>query len=363
MNLSDLRLSPSDYRPRPPDGRRYRIGVIGCGSIANAAHFPAYRDFGYEVAACADVDADAAEAARVRWGVPTAGVDPAVVLDDPAVEIVDLAVHAQVRAELWPAIVGAGKPILSQKPFAMSWDAAARMTQAAEAAGVTLMINQQARWAPQHAAIKVLIERGVCGEVFSVAHVRRSFQDHPDRWFAAMPDFNLMDHGIHFVDLLRHFSGRTPDAVTTTSAMMQGQHSVSPMSHTVAMHFDHGGLTAIDHFNNIVQSPAAWSEAWHVDGTEGSITGAPAWVEVTRRDEPERRVRWPIQGRWFPDAFGGSMGELMAALNDGREPLTSAHDNLNSLRIAAASARSAAEHRTVRLEEFVEPGPETFRLL
>ena len=36
--------------------------------------------------------------------------------------------------------------------------------------------------------------------------------------------------------------------------MMQGQNAVSPLSHTLALHFDSGDLTAIDHFNNIIQS-------------------------------------------------------------------------------------------------------------
>ena len=43
----------------------------------------------------------------------------------------------------------------------------------------------------------------------------------------------------------------------------------------------------------------------------------------------------------------------MAALNEGREPLTSSRDNLDSIRIAAAGVRSSEEGRTVRLEEFV----------
>ena len=64
-------------------------------------------------------------------------------------------------------------------------------------------------------------------------------------------------------------------------------------------------------------------------------------------------MRFPIEGTWFPEAFGGSMGELMAALNEGREPLTSSRDNLDSIRIAAAGVRSSEEGRTVRLEEFV----------
>ena len=352
MNLDDLRLNLEDYRPKPPSGRRYRIGLIGCGGIANGAHLPAYRDFGYEVVACSDIDPEAVESTQARWGIEAAGTDPGVVLNNPQVEVIDLAVHPHARLKLWPALLEAGKPILSQKPFAMTWEDAVWMANSARDAGVTLMINQQARWAPAHAAIKLLIDTGICGPLFSVAHVRRGYQDQPDKWWRDVVNFNIVDHGVHFLDLIRHFSGRTPDAVSTTTAMMQGQNAVSPLSHTLALHFDSGDLTAIDHFNNIVQSRAGHSEFWHVDGAHGSITGTPQWVDVTQRDEPERRVRFPIEGSWFPEAFGGSMGELMAAMNEGREPLTSSRDNLNSIRIAAAGVRSSDEGRTVRLEEF-----------
>ena len=354
MTLSDVSLDPERYRPHPPAGPTHRIGLIGCGGIANAAHLPAYRNFGYEVVACTDVDPIALESTRARWGIALADTDLAVVLDNPEVEVIDLAVHAEVRPTIWAAVVAAGKPILSQKPFAMNWEAATSMMRAAEKAGVPLMINQQARWAPAHAAIKIALEDGACGDVFSVVHVRRSWQDQPDRWWRDLVNFNLIDHGVHWVDLVRYFSGRTPDAVSTTTAMMSGQNAVSPLSHSVVMHFDAGDLTALDHFNNIVQSPAARSETWYIDGTDGSIIGTPDWLEITRRDEPERVIRFPIEGRWFPDAFGGSMGELMTAIHEGRDPLTSGRENLDSIRIVMASVRSSEEGRTVRLDEFAE---------
>ena len=41
---------------------------------------------------------------------------------------------------------------------------------------------------------------------------------------------------------------------------------------------------------------------------------------VARKDDPRHQQVFSIQGQWFPDAFGGSMGELMQALDAGREP-------------------------------------------
>ena len=143
MKLDELRLTPEDYRPKPPSGRHYRIGLIGCGGVANGAHLPAYRDFGYEVVACSDIDPGAVEATQTRWGIEAAGTDPRVVLENDQVEVIDLAVHPHARLELWPGLLEAGKPILSQKPFAMTWEDAAWMSNSARDAGVTLMINQQ----------------------------------------------------------------------------------------------------------------------------------------------------------------------------------------------------------------------------
>ena len=352
MHLDELALKPDHYSPKPPEGRRLKIGIVGCGGIVNQSHLPAYRNCGYEVVACMDIDPQAVESTQRRWGIPRGGTDPGVVLDDPEVEVVDLAVHANVRPQVLPQIAAAGKPIFSQKPFAMDWEAAKRMVEAAERAGVPLMVNQQARWAPAHRAIKALIDRGVCGPLYSVAHVRRSWQDHPDRWWRHLQDFNIVDHGVHFIDLARYFSSRTPDAVSCTTARVPGQNAVSPLCHTLLMHFDRGDLLCTEHFNNIVSSPAGHSDTWYVDGVEGSIVGTQEWVEVTRQDEPDRRLRFSIEGRWFPDAFGGSMAEMMSAVAEGRVPMTSGRDNLNSIKIAFAAVRSSEEARTVRLSEF-----------
>ena len=100
--------------------------------------------------------------------------------------------------------------------------------------------------------------------------------------------------------------------------MMQGQNAVSPLSHTLALHFDSGDLTAIDHFNNIVQSRAAYSEFWHIDGAEGSISGTPQWVDVTQRDEPERRVKLPDRGGVVSGGVRGEHGRIDVDALNGR---------------------------------------------
>jgi hypothetical protein len=48
-----------------------------------------------------------------------------------------------------------------------------------------------------------------------------------------------------------------------------------------------------------------------------------------------------LTGSWFNDGFAGAMGELLCAIEDGREPLNSARGNLLSLKLCQAALRSA----------------------
>jgi len=266
--------------------------------------------------------------------------------------VIDLAVHASQRRPVVERIAAAGKPILSQKPFALNYADALSMVETCERAGVSLMINQQARWAPAHRALKLLLERGVLGHVYAVTHVLRSFQDVPGSWYAALEHFNIVDHGIHYMDLSRYFTGRTPKRVQCTTTRMPGQAAVSPMIYAMSLEYaPEAELMTSLHFNNIVQSRAAHSHTWYLDGTEGSAWATQSELHVSFKGNPLQRQTFALQGSWFPDAFGGSMAERMLSLADQREPQTSGHDNLNSIKIAYAAIRSSEEGRSVALSE------------
>jgi predicted dehydrogenase len=104
------------------------------------------------------------------------------------------------------------------------------------------------------------------------------------------------------------------------------------------------------HFNNIVPTAAMHRYEWFVDGTEGSLSASSSELTISFKENPAARQVFPIQGSWFPEAFGGSMGEMMAALAEGREPETSGRDNLKTLAIALAAVESAATGRAVELQ-------------
>lgn len=350
--MSSIDLAPAEYRPAPPDKHDYPIGLLGCGGIARHAHLPAYRQFGYRVVAACDLVEESVHAVQRDYGVDFVTTRVDEFLARGRMQIIDLAVHANQRLALIERIC-ADKPagllgILSQKPLAMSVADAERMVELCEQAGILFMVNQQARWAPPHRAMKLLAERGAVGHVYAVTHFHRQWQDAEGSWFTQLEHANIVDHGIHYLDLIRYFAEADPLRVKTAVTMVPGQHAVTPMIHTTLLEFaPERMITGVSHFNNIVQTPRMHGYDWYLDGTEGSIHGSYGEVSLSTRADPLTRRVFTIQGSWFPEAFGGSMGELMLSLTEGREPLTSGRRNLVSVRMVAAAVQSGATGEAV----------------
>ena len=134
------------------------------------------------------------------------------------------------------------------------------------------MINQQARWAPYHTAMKVLIDRGCLGHLYSVLHVHRQFQDGIDSTWLTTPDLTIIDNGIHYVDLSRYFTGRTPRWVKTTTTRVPGQNAIDPMIYSILCEYEPADLMSTLHFNNIAPALHHSPYLWHIDGTDASAS-------------------------------------------------------------------------------------------
>src|SRR5438477_212350 len=241
-----LDLNPEEYQPQPPERHDYGIGLIGCGNVARGAHLPAYRQFGYKVVACCDLNEPAMRQAQAEFDIPFGTTEVDALL--------------------------------------------------------------------------------------------------------ARPEVQIVDHGIHYIDLSRFFTGRTPVCVKATTTNVPGQAAVSPMIYSILCEYESGAqvMTTL-HFNNLIAASGLHRYEWFMDGTEGSLVASQSEVAVCLKENPEAKITFPVRGRWFPDAFGGSMGEMMRALAEDREPQTSGRDNLSSIRIAYAAVESSSTGEAVEL--------------
>jgi len=191
------------------DAPRLRLGLVGAGRIA-AAHLAAIATGpAVELAAVADLDRAAAEAAAATFGgracgshremLDAVGLDAAIVCTPPAS-------HAAIAIDL----LGHGLHVLCEKPLATTPDAAEAMLAAAGAAGRVLALSSKYRHNPDTAAARSLIAEGAIGEPLLFECGFAQPFDLAGRWNgepAIAGGGVIMDNGPHAVELWRCFFG------------------------------------------------------------------------------------------------------------------------------------------------------------
>ena len=125
--------------------------MVGAGFIVRDCHLVAYADAGFKVVGLTSrTEATAREVAALR-GVPRVFATLEALLDEPEVEVVDVAVPPTeqpgvIRRILDHPRTSPLRGILAQKPLAMSYPEAKAIVDACAAAGVVLQVNQNMRY-------------------------------------------------------------------------------------------------------------------------------------------------------------------------------------------------------------------------
>ena len=86
-------------------------------------------------------------------------------------------------------------------------------------------------------------------------------------------------------------------------------------------------------------------------GTEGTVSsrGPDLGVQSVELHTAAGVARPALKGTWFNDGFAGTMGELLCAIEERREPMNSARGNLASLRLCLAAVRASRTGETVSI--------------
>ena len=80
--------------------------------------------------------------------------------------------------------------------------------------------------------------------------------------------------------------------------------------------------------------------------------GSPVRSSTVRGSDGWLQPRWPEV--WFPDAFAGTMAQLLCALEEDREPEISGRDNLETIALCEAVRAAGREHRVTTVREFLQ---------
>ena len=149
--------------------RIVKIGIIGCGGIANGKHMPSLAKLpNVRMIAFCDIKPERAEAAKAKYGTPDAKVyeDYRELLANEEVEVVHVLTPNREHAEISIAALEAGKHVMCEKPMAKTAADARRMVEAAKRTGKKLTIGYQSRHSAASIYAKEAIEDGELGNIY-----------------------------------------------------------------------------------------------------------------------------------------------------------------------------------------------------
>jgi UDP-N-acetyl-2-amino-2-deoxyglucuronate dehydrogenase len=253
-------------------GKAYRVGLVGCGRISQF-HIDALQKVeGLVLAAVCDIDEERARAAGEKAGVPSfASLD--AMLEGAAIDVVTVCTPSGLHPEHAITAAKAGKHVVSEKPMALSLDAADAMIAACEKAKVKLFVVKQNRLNPPIQLLKRAVDRGRFGRIF-MANVTVRWQ-RPQEYYDAekwrgtwkLDGGAIMNQASHYVDLIQWLLG--PVESVMAKAATQARRIEAEDSGAAVLKFTSGAIGVVE--VNVLTFPRNYEGSITLIGETGTV--------------------------------------------------------------------------------------------
>ena len=337
-----------DYKPPTTKSYNPNIAIVGTGGISST-HLSAYKKAKYKVKVLYNRTLTKAKTLRDLY-FPKADITNNFndILNNKKIDILDITLHPEVRAEFIKKGILAGKHILSQKPFVNNLNIGNKLVKLAKNNNVKIAINQNGRWAPHFAYIREAVKNNLIGEVISChTSIQWNHSWIKNTEFENIHDLILYDFGIHWFDFLTSIVGNRIMNVFASQNMAINQTVKPPLLSQCLIQLNKGQASLIfDGFTNF-----GTQDRTTITGTKGTIISigpdlGKQKVEIyTRKGKSSPKLK----GSWFNDGFHGTMGELLSSIEENRTPLNNAEDNLLSLKLTFAALESSKLNKTIKI--------------
>ena len=332
--------------------RPLRVAIIGCG-WAGVRHARACKECGAEVRWAVDLDRGRAEALQgMQEGTRTA-TDYHEPLDDPSVDAVDICLPHALHAPVAVEAAEAGKHVLCEKPMAASLEEADRMIEAAERAGVVLVIAENVRFNPLFHKIGDLLQDGVIGQPALIQMTRECYLTpsflEERRWFLdaqAAAGGIMMSGGIHDFETMRMLIGEV-ESVQALRARQRFVEMEGDDTSVALVRFCDGTVgTLVESFIMKSLATAAGSEVHtlRIDGDLGSLSVQDGRTIrlFSERDDFLPGGALAQHDIYVPeiDTFVLVIEHFLQSIHTGSEPITSGRSQRRPLEIVLAAYQS-----------------------
>ncbi len=343
-----------------------RVGIIGCGKIAQVRHIPEYfANDNCVIAGYFDLNKERSSDLAAKFGGKVYDSAEELVLDKD-IDAVSVCTSNDTHAQITIAALNAGKNVLCEKPMATNLEDCETMVSAAKENSVFLMIGMNQRLTKAHLKAKHILENGVIGKVISFKTTfghsgpeTWSVDTGLNNWFfdkdrAAMGA--MADLGVHKTDLIQFLLGSNVIETTAVISTLDKKYSNGEF-----IGVDDNAICIYKLENGVIGTmTASWSYYGEEDnstviyGTEGvmKIYDNPRYAlsVFTKNNE---RILFDIEKIQTNDnqTKSGIIDEFVDSTVNKTEPSVNGESVLSAMRAVFASIESSNLGRTITIEE------------
>ena len=335
----------------------YGFGIIGCGMISTVhADVINALDNARLVGVCDHSLERATAFAEKNGGKAYADADALLAAD--GVEVVVICTPSGTHTELTVKALRTGHHVLVEKPLSLTAEGLAAIKAAAEETGNTVAVVSQQRFSPAMQAVHALIKEGSLGKLL-LADLSMPYHRDPDyykkvawRGTKAMDGGELFNQGVHGADLLLYLCG---DVTAVTGACRTLTHDIEAEDTTVAtLEFANGAIGTLRSTTAINPGYPRRMTLYFSEGTIAMDDDHIITWDVPHIPRPEITVDTSRQAHRDPMAFSidyhlAETADMLAALDEGREPLIGLHEGSRAPALIIGIYRAADEGRRVIL--------------
>lgn len=353
------------------DARRLRVGVLGCGPIAQFAHFEScVKARNADLYAICDAAPDLLARMQATWQPVRAYGDYDAMLADPEIEAVIVATSDAFHVPMSIRALEAGKHVLCEKPIGVSVEEVETLRAVVRQSGRVLQVGHMKRFDAGLQAAHDFIRT----EIGQVLALKAWYCDSTHRYTvtdavqplpvssaqASKPGENpkadlrryfMLAHGSHLVDTARFLNGE----ITEVRARLLER--AGAYCWFVETGFANGSL---GHLDLTVAVRMDWHEGFQLYGENGSVLAKTynPWYykssDVEIFSERDAAYRRPLgaDGHFFRRQLEGFADTILTgALTGAPQHGADIEDGLASVRAMAAIAESARRGRAVSVAD------------
>lgn len=341
-----------------------KVGVIGCGRIAQTRHFPEYEgNPNCKIVATYDINEERSHLLAEKYNaIPYKSFDDLIAQND--IDALSICVANDAHCRMTVAALKAGKNVLCEKPMATSIEECELMVRTAEETGKFLMVGHNQRLTKAHATAKELIDKGAIGKIvtFKTNFGHKGPEmwtiDSKSNWFFDKNKAGLgviVDLGIHKTDLIQFLTGqKISDVIAYIGTLDKKSSDGQPINvddNSICIYRLSGGAVGT--------MTVSWTYYGEEDnstvlyGTKGimHIYEDPQYAIVVENDQGEK-IKFELGTIQTNESQtnSGIIDLWINCLLTNTPPEISGKDALNSMKAVFAAVKSANENKMISIK-------------